>query len=99
MQPLDKLSALWKLRALARHPFKFMQVMRDEKTPITARFIVIAAVIYIFFPFDLAPDFIPFIGQVDDIAIAVYLVSFAIRLIPDEVFSRAGLVASIDENT
>lgn len=88
---VGKASALWKIRALLKHPAKFMHVMRDKRTPITARIAAVAAVVYIFFPFDIAPDLIPFLGQVDDAAIMLFLTSLVLRLIPDEVFKGAGL--------
>ena len=88
---IGKAAALWKLRALLKHPGKFMRVMRDPRTPNLARFAALAAVTYIFLPFDIAPDFFPFFGQLDDAAILVFLTSFMLRMIPKEVFKSAGL--------
>ena len=84
---------LWKLRTLFRHPGKMLRALRDARTPLIARVLVIVALIYIFFPLDLLPDFIPFLGQIDDISIALYLITFGLSLVPDEVFSSGGFAA------
>lgn len=88
---IGKAAALWKFRALFKHPAKLTHVLRDARTPILARFAVFAAVIYVFLPFDIAPDLIPFAGQIDDAAILFFLASLALRMIPEEVFRSAGL--------
>jgi len=42
------------------------RLMIDPRVPRTERVLVAGAVIYAIIPFDLIPDMIPFIGQVDD---------------------------------
>lgn len=36
-------------------------------------------------PFDLVPDFIPVLGQLDDILIVPGLIYLALKIVPDEV--------------
>src|SRR4030095_8180749 len=43
------------------------RLMVDKRVPITERALFAAAVIYAIIPFDVMPDMIPFIGQVDDL--------------------------------
>jgi uncharacterized membrane protein YkvA (DUF1232 family) len=92
---MGKLGMLWKFRALFRHPVKMLRALRDPQTPLIARILPLVALLYVFFPLDMLPDFIPFLGQIDDVSIALYLVSFALSLVPDEAFARAGLAVPV----
>jgi uncharacterized membrane protein YkvA (DUF1232 family) len=50
------------------------RLMVDPRVPKTDRALVAGAVVYAIIPLDFIPDFIPFIGQVDD----VYLISLTL---------------------
>ena len=62
------------------------QLRNDERVPKISKYLLIAAVVYFFLPIDLIPDFIPVIGQLDDMIIVPSLLFLAIMLIPREVF-------------
>ena len=62
---------------------------KDPRTPWTARVVVAAAVAYLLSPIDLIPDFIPVLGQLDDLIIVPALIVLAIHLIPKEVMAAA----------
>ena len=46
------------------------------------------AIGYLLLPFDLIPDFIPVIGQLDDLLIVPGLIYLALKMIPDEVMAE-----------
>src|SRR3982075_4010075 len=42
------------------------RLMTDSRVPKTERALLAGAIVYFIIPFDLIPDMIPFVGQVDD---------------------------------
>ncbi len=60
-------------------------VLKHPQTPKPAKWLLGLAIGYVLMPFDLIPDFIPVIGQLDDAVIVPLLVYFALQMIPDEV--------------
>lgn len=79
------------MRALTRSVKREIEVWRlalhDARTPWIAKLLLGAAVGYLLLPFDLIPDFIPIIGQLDDVLIVPGLIIAARHLIPDEVLA------------
>jgi uncharacterized membrane protein YkvA (DUF1232 family) len=67
------LHALWKL---FHHP----------QTPRAARWIAMAVVAYAVSPIDLIPDFIPVLGQLDDLILLPLGIVLVLRLTPDAVW-------------
>lgn len=43
-----------------------VRLLADSRVPATERALVAGAIVYFIIPFDLIPDMIPFVGQVDD---------------------------------
>ncbi|MDZ4142345.1 MAG: YkvA family protein [Methylotenera sp.] len=80
---------LEKLKAITRHlkkEFKVYQlVLKHPKTPWLAKVFLGLAVGYLLLPFDLIPDFIPVLGQLDDVIIIPVLVYIALLFIPQAV--------------
>ena len=56
--------------------------LRDKRTSVIAKIPAVLSVLYLLSPIDLIPDFIPFLGYVDDIVIIPLLMNLSIRLLP-----------------
>lgn len=60
-------------------------VLKDARTPRRTKVLLGLAVAYAVMPFDLIPDFIPVIGQLDDAVILPLLIWLALKAVPPEV--------------
>lgn len=89
--------ANWKNRAarILRELDAFQLAMRDPRTPWLPRLLLGLAIAYLASPIDLIPDFIPVLGQLDDLLIVPLLLWLALTRIPPQVMAdcraRAGL--------
>ncbi|HEY8541190.1 MAG TPA: YkvA family protein [Pseudothermotoga sp.] len=61
---------------------------RDKRVPRRSKILIGIAIGYVLSPVDLIPDFIPFLGQIDDLLIVPLLVGMALKSIPKEVFEE-----------
>jgi uncharacterized membrane protein YkvA (DUF1232 family) len=59
-----------------------LQGVRDPRVPITSKAVMIATLAYVASPIDLIPDFIPFIGHLDDMILIPIGVKVAVSLLP-----------------
>ena len=74
--------ALRKYLALAYHLY------RDRRTPFIAKALLWIAFLYVVWPIDLIPDFIPVLGQLDDLVVLVFCLLFAMWLVPPELYDE-----------
>lgn len=63
----------------------YQLVLKDPRTPRVARVLLGLAAGYVLMPFDLIPDFVPVLGQLDDVVIVPGLIWLALRFIPKDV--------------
>lgn len=63
--------------------------LKDKDTPLLAKIVAGITVGYALSPVDLIPDFIPFLGYLDDVLFLPALVALTVKLIPKEVWSRS----------
>ena len=75
-------------RKLKRQLWALYLAWKDPGTPPLARVAIVCAIGYAASPIDLIPDFIPVLGQLDDLLIVPLLIALALRLIPREVAAR-----------
>jgi uncharacterized membrane protein YkvA (DUF1232 family) len=55
------------------------RLLTDSRVPKTEKALLAGAIVYAFIPFDLIPDMIPFVGQVDD----AYLIALTLLRLAD----------------
>lgn len=75
--------AVWKVK---REATVLRACCSDPRTPRAARWLLGLALTYALSPLDLVPDFVPFLGQLDDLVIVPLLVFLALSMIPKEVY-------------
>ncbi|MEN6519195.1 MAG: YkvA family protein [Methanospirillum sp.] len=56
--------------------------VRDPRVPIAAKAVMIATLAYVASPIDLIPDFIPFVGHLDDMILIPIGVMLAVSMLP-----------------
>jgi uncharacterized membrane protein YkvA (DUF1232 family) len=77
----------WRLwaRQLKTKTYTLYLACKDPRTPWYARLFAVAVVAYAFSPIDLIPDFIPILGQLDDLIIVPFGIAITLRMIPKYV--------------
>jgi uncharacterized membrane protein YkvA (DUF1232 family) len=61
------------------------RVVRDKRTPRLVRGGLIAVAAYLAMPFDVVPDWLPVLGQVDDVVVLTVGVRTLLRQVPEPV--------------
>ncbi|MEZ4529443.1 MAG: YkvA family protein [Thermomicrobiales bacterium] len=93
----DRIMARFKasVRRLPRYGRLAANMLRDDRVPLEARSALVAGGAYVISPIDLIPGFIPVLGQLDDLLVALLGLRFALAQSPVEVreehLERAGL--------
>jgi uncharacterized membrane protein YkvA (DUF1232 family) len=68
------------------HRFRLAwRLVRSRRVPLRARLPLGALLLYLAMPLDIVPDFIPVLGQLDDLLIAGIAVWWFLRVCPPEV--------------
>ena len=76
---LTKPALLRTLLAQLRVAFR---LMREPGVPVLTRALPLLAAIYLVFPLDFIPDFLPGLGQLDDLGVIVFALELFLRLCP-----------------
>lgn len=73
------------LRQLPNFVRLYWRLFRDQRVSIWPKALLVLSVAYIVFPFDLLPDTIPFIGEIDDLVIFLAACKGFMYLCPRDV--------------
>src|SRR5262245_29318629 len=73
------------LRHLPNFVRLYWRLFRDRRVSILPKALLVLTLVYVISPFDILPDFIPVIGEMDDVALVLSVLWLFIRLCPPEV--------------
>ena len=76
------------IRLRTRQKLTFFRLLlrdKDKQIPLYVKVIPVLLVLYLLIPFDIVPDFIPVLGYLDDVAIALLALALVIKLTPAQV--------------
>ncbi|HEY0562958.1 MAG TPA: YkvA family protein [Methylophilus sp.] len=71
----------------------YRRLQQHPRTPWLAKALLWLAIGYLLMPFDLIPDFLPVIGQLDEVVIIPLLLYCAIKLTPSEILAECRAAA------
>jgi len=73
------------LRHLPNFARLYWRLFRDRRVSILPKALLVLTLVYVISPFDVIPDFIPVIGEMDDVVVVLSVLWLFIRLCPPEV--------------
>lgn len=76
------------LRTLLSHARLSVRLLRDPSVPFFAKLLPLGAVLYLIFPIDWMPDFIPVLGQLDDIGVLLLALESFLKLCPGSIVAH-----------
>jgi uncharacterized membrane protein YkvA (DUF1232 family) len=86
---MSRVSKFWRMANTARlatYLIALWKLARHADTPRSAKLVALLVLAYVASPIDLIPDFIPFLGQLDDLVLVPLGVALVVRLTPPEVW-------------
>jgi uncharacterized membrane protein YkvA (DUF1232 family) len=76
------------MRMRTRQKLRFFRLLlrdREGRIPLYVKLVPVLLVLYLSMPFDIIPDFVPVLGYLDDVAVALLALALIIRLVPRPV--------------
>jgi len=91
MAILDKMKQI--AAQLKAELFFYRRLQQHSQTPLLAKGLLWLAIGYLLMPFDLIPDFLPIIGQLDEVVIIPFLLFLALKLTPASIIAECRIEA------
>lgn len=66
-----------------------LELFRADTTPTRVKVLLVLLIIYLICPIDIIPDFIPVLGQLDDIIIAGLVIGYITKVLNDSSQTRS----------
>ncbi len=81
------------LQALFSRVRLAVRLVREPRVPMPAKALPLLATLYLISPVDLALDFLPVVGQIDDLGVLIVALEVFLRLCPEAAvaFHRAAI--------
>jgi uncharacterized membrane protein YkvA (DUF1232 family) len=81
------------VRTLVSHVRLTVRLLREPGVPLLTKALPIVAALYVISPLDFIPDFLPVLGQLDDLGVVLLALEGFTRLCPTEAveFHRAAM--------
>jgi uncharacterized membrane protein YkvA (DUF1232 family) len=96
--PRDPKEAIETIRKMPAYARLIWALARDPRVPTRQKLVLAAVAGYLVFPIDIIPDFIPVLGQLDDLGVLIFGLDFFIRNAPKEVVEEhMGRIARNDD--
>lgn len=73
---------------LVREGRTVWRLVQDPRVPLLPKAVVAVVVLYVLSPFDFLPDFIPLLGQLDDLALMLGAFHLFKQMIPPELWAE-----------
>ena len=83
--PKDVAEVVDLVRRLPMYIRLIWALLRDRRVPVAQKLILAGIVGYLVLPIDLIPDFVPVLGQLDDLAVVLLGLDLFIRSAPSDI--------------
>lgn len=77
-----------KIANLKREIYVLFLASRDPRVPWYVKALMVLTIGYAICPIDLIPDFIPVLGQIDDLVIIPALIALIVKLVPKNILDE-----------
>jgi uncharacterized membrane protein YkvA (DUF1232 family) len=73
----------------------YWRLFRDRRVSSLAKALLVVTLAYVIWPFDFVPDYIPLIGEIDDVGLVLGGLWLFVRLCPPEVVRQTVQAISV----